>query len=114
MASSAFPADLFEILLRFRRFNIALTCDIVEMFLQIKIKETDRWYMRFLWRKNNELVKYKCNRLVFGINASPFLAQLISKMNAERHMESLPEAAKAILESTYMDDSLISVETKEQ
>ena len=33
--------DLFEILLRFRRFNIALTCNIVEMFLQIKIKETD-------------------------------------------------------------------------
>jgi len=70
--------------------------------------------MRFSWRKNNELVKYEFNRLVFGINASPFLSLLISKMNAERHMESLPEAGKAILESTYMDDSLISVETEEQ
>ena len=29
-------------------------------------------------------------------------------------MESLPEATKAILESKYMDDSLISVETEEQ
>ena len=66
--------DLFEILLRFRRFNIALTCDMEQMFLQIKIKETDRRHMRFLWRKNKEFRnKYEFNRLSKGMTKQRYI-----------------------------------------
>ena len=34
--------DLFQILLRFRKNKVALTCDISEMLMQIEIKPEDR------------------------------------------------------------------------
>ncbi|KRZ56683.1 hypothetical protein T02_12857 [Trichinella nativa] len=45
-------ADLLGILLRFRRFRVALQLDIVKMFLQVGLCEEDRDVCRFLWRKD--------------------------------------------------------------
>ena len=108
--------NLFEILLRFRKHPIALICDIQEMYLQIGVIPSDRQYLRFLWRANDtsEIETYEFNRLVFGVNASPFLAQLVAKKNAETYREEFPVAAETVLSSTYMDDSLDSTETEEQ
>ena len=39
--------DIFETLLKFRRFKIAFACDIQEMYLQIQINKDDRTYLRF-------------------------------------------------------------------
>ncbi|KAG1683385.1 hypothetical protein GQR58_010038 [Nymphon striatum] len=47
-------ADLFKVLLRFRKKPVCLVCDIAEMYLQIKIKNVDRPYFRFLWRDLNQ------------------------------------------------------------
>ena len=40
--------DLFNVLLRFRRFSVALVCDIAEMYLRIS---RDQTYHRFLLMK---------------------------------------------------------------
>ena len=69
--------DLFAVLLRFRRDPEALMCDIREMFLQIKLKPTDRPYHHFLWREmkieeDPDVFEFEC--VVFGVNSSPFLA----------------------------------------
>ena len=40
--------SLFDVLLRFRRFPVAVACD--EMYLQIRIPIEDRSKFRFLWR----------------------------------------------------------------
>ncbi|KRY96477.1 hypothetical protein T4C_8381, partial [Trichinella pseudospiralis] len=45
-------ADLLGILLRFRRFRVALQSDIAKMFLQVGLREEDRDVCRFLWRKD--------------------------------------------------------------
>ena len=42
--------DLFGVLLRFRRFPVALVYDIAEMYLRIGIAAEDKQYHRFLWR----------------------------------------------------------------
>ena len=42
--------DLFDVLLRFRRFPVAIVCDIAEMCLRIGISPKDQPYHRFLWR----------------------------------------------------------------
>ena len=47
--------DLVEILIRFRKNNIALVSDISEMHLQIGVQQDDRRYMRFLWRNNGKI-----------------------------------------------------------
>ena len=106
--------DLFEILLRFRRSRIAVVCDISEMFLQIRMKKEDKRYLRFLWMENQEKIVYQFNRLVFGLNVSPFIAQLVSRENALALSDGFPRATDTILKSTYMDDSLDSVDTVEE
>jgi len=108
--------DLFKILLRFRHYPVAVVCDIEEMYLQIGILPTDRKYHRFLWRdsQNEEPSEYEFNRVVFGVNASPFLAQFVSQENARKNAFDFPLAAETVLNSTYMDDSIDSVMTEEK
>ncbi|KAJ8049997.1 hypothetical protein HOLleu_02999 [Holothuria leucospilota] len=79
--------DLFDILLRFRKNPVAVVCDIEEMYLQIQLAPPDRAYhLFFLWRNLDQTQppqEYEFNRVVFGVNASPFLAQFVAQQNAE-------------------------------
>jgi hypothetical protein len=106
--------DLFEVLLRFRRNAIAIICDIQEMYLQVELSPPDRLYHRFLWRESpkHPVETYEFNRLVFGVNASPFLAQYVTQLNANKFEEKYPLAAETVINCTYMDDSMNSVENE--
>ena len=42
--------DLNDVLLRFRRYPVALICDIAEMYLRIEVAPKDQLCQRFLWR----------------------------------------------------------------
>ena len=104
--------DLNDVLLRFRRHPVALICDIAEMYLRIEVAPKDRSCQRFLWRSLDQQRKpeeYEFNRVVFGINSSPFQAQFVSQTHAEKHKDELPLAAEAVSNSTYMDDSMDSL-----
>ena len=92
--------ELFNVLIRFRRYPVALVCDIAEMYLRIGLYPEDRPYHRFLWRSlniNQKPTEYEFNCLVFGVNSSPFLAQLVSRYHAELYKETYPGAAETIL-----------------
>ena len=105
--------DLNETLIRFRRKPIAIASDVSEMYHQISLSPQDRPYQRFLWREeeSGEVNEYEFNRLVFGVNSSPFQAQFVIRHHAEKHRESFPRAAEAVLKSTYMDDTMDSVDS---
>ena len=108
--------ELFDVLLRFRRHPVALACDVKEMYLQVEIEENDRPYFRVLWRdldSTKEPDVYEFTRVVFGKNSAPMEAQFIAQENARLHQETHPLAAETVLKSTYMDDSIDSVETDE-
>ena len=108
---------MFDVLLRFRKENIALVCDIAEMYMQIKLNSCDKPYHRFLWRSLDTAKVpdvYEFNRVVFGVNCSPFLAQFVSQKNAKDHSDQFPRAAETVLKSTYMDDSMDSVSSVEE
>ncbi|VDI43477.1 Hypothetical predicted protein [Mytilus galloprovincialis] len=69
--------DLFDVLLRFRKYPVALVCDIAEMYLRNKIAPDDRPFHRFLWcaMKTEQVPEeYEFNSIVFGVNSSPFQA----------------------------------------
>ena len=71
--------DLFDVLLRFRRYPIAVVCDIEEMYLRIGITRTDKPYHRFLWKRMDESRNpdvYKFDRVIIGVYSSLFQAQL--------------------------------------
>ena len=84
-------------------------CDIEEMYLRIKIPEK---FHLFLWRDLNQNKSpdvYEFNRVVFYVNSSPLMAQYVAQEHARNDEEEFPQAAKTILKSTYMDDSMDSV-----
>ena len=103
--------NLFDVLLRFRRFPVAVACDVSEMYLQIRIPPEDRPKFRFLWR-NLEVDRdpdvYEFERVVFGDASAPFRAQFVSQENANIHEDTFPLASETVRKSTYMDDSLDS------
>ena len=48
---------LYNVLIRFRRFPIAVSCDIQEMFLQCGIQERDCDLLRILWFEDSDIDK---------------------------------------------------------
>ena len=59
--------DLLDVLIRFRR-NAVAVCDIIEMYLQIKVRPDYCKYVQFLWRHMDQLKEPRCyefQRLVF-------------------------------------------------
>nr|XP_049705396.1 uncharacterized protein LOC126056460 [Helicoverpa armigera] len=104
-------SSLYGIMLRFRENKIAVTGDIKDMFLRIKIREEDQHALRFLWRNSptEEVKTYVMTSLIFGANCSPFVAQFIKNKNAMRYESSQPAAVNAVLHSHYMDDYIDSL-----
>ena len=69
---------LFDVLLRFRVNQVALTSDIEKAFLMVGMAEEDRDVLRFLWvdaidKPSPEIVVLRFTRVVFGVSSSPFL-----------------------------------------
>ena len=106
--------EQFDMLLRFCRNSVALVCDVKEMYLQIEIHPDDRKHLRFLWRTQDEVNVYQFNRLVFGLNISPLIAHYVIQNHARQHAVTHPRGAEAVLESTYINDTLDSVESDEK
>ena len=91
---------------------MAIACDVSEMYLGIHLYHKDKPFHRFLWRdmeSNKPPDVYEFNRLVFSVNASPFLAQCVSRFHANLFKQSHPRACETVLKSTYMDDGMDSV-----
>ena len=105
--------DIVDVLLRFRKHRIALVSDITEMYLQVKVRSEDQRYLRFLWREKGKTVTYEMQRLMFGLNVAPFLAQLVVQEGSKKLTDKYPRAVETVTRSTYMDDSLDSVQTDE-
>ena len=109
--------NLFDVLMRFRRFPIALVCDIAEIYLRIGIAHEDKPYHRFLWRGTNQNRRtdiYEFDRVVFGLNSSPFQAQYVVQEHAKKYQQDFPMAVETVLKSTYMDDSMDSARDEDQ
>lgn len=103
---------LRDVLLRSRRNPVALMCDIAEMYLRIEVAPGDRPYLPFLWRVLNQderPTECEFNRVVFGLNSSPFQAQFVAKTHNEKLRDEFPMGAETVLKSTYKDDSMDSV-----
>ncbi|GFX89933.1 integrase catalytic domain-containing protein [Trichonephila clavipes] len=73
--------ELFAILLRFRKNEIALTSDIKKMFRMIFIDESQKYLLRIVWKDSidDSIKTYRMNRLVYGTTCAPFLAQRVLK-----------------------------------
>lgn len=108
---------LVGVLVRFRREEVALICDIQKMFYQFRVPSEDRDYLRFLWWENGDLTKepvdYRMSVHLFGAASSPACANYGLKHLADMHKEDLPIAAGFINKDFYVDDGVTSVPNTE-
>ena len=100
---------LFDILLRFREKRVALIGDIEKAFLNIDVDKRDRDCLRFLWcedvhKPDSKIVVYRFCRVVFGLNASPFLLNATLRHHISKYKDVDPEFVRKMIESVYVDD----------
>ena len=100
--------NLDHILIRFRKYRVAVSADISKMYREVILSEPDRQLHRFLWRAQTDqpLETYHMNRVTFGVRSSPYLA-VRSLQQAAADFDS-PGSAESyhIYNSFYVDDLL--------
>lgn len=99
--------NIVEIMLRFRTHRIALTGDIEKAFLMVRVAESDRDSLRFLWvddvcKTEPKILPLRFTRVVFGVTSSPFLLNATVKHHIERYRNNDPMFVEKILNSTYV------------
>ena len=99
---------LWNVLVRMRFHPVALTGDIKQAFLQVRIRKEERDSLRFHWKSSeqSEVETLRFTRALFGLVCSPFLLGGV----VERHLVSWearePELVAEIRKSLYVDDLL--------
>ena len=98
--------DLVSLLLRFRRWKVALTADVVKAFLQVAVHPADRDAHRFLWQE--KVMRF--TRVPFGNRASPFLLCATIRHHLSLYPQSL--AVTELRDNLYMDDWLTGCDSE--
>ena len=101
--------DLCEIILRYRRYPIAVSSDITKAFLQISVVEEDRDVHRFLLKNDDDIKHYRFRRVPFGNTSSPFILNATIK----HHLENYPSnpVVDELKVDTYVDNFLTGANT---
>lgn len=106
--------SLIGILLRFRTKPIAISCDIQKMFLNFKVAEGDRDYLRFLWTDPTlqQIKEYRMAVHLFGATSSPGVATFALREIAKNSGNS--QTRDFITHNFYVDDGIASISTVEE
>ena len=98
---------ILDILLRFRMFSTVLIGDLEKAFLSILILTPEqRDLLRFIWvnditKDNPNLVVFRFLRLIFGLNASPFILNGTIRHHLSKYVQEDPEFVLKVLSSLY-------------
>ena len=89
-----------------------MTTDVSRMYCAVLLPE-ERDLHRVVWRDDPKepLKEYRMTRLTFRVSASSFAANMAVKRNVVELEDEYPQAAKAVVESFYVDDGLVGAET---
>ena len=69
---------IFDILVRFRAYRVALISDIKQAYLNVEVNENNRNFLRFLCvdyvnSQTPNIITYRFTRVIFGMNSSQYL-----------------------------------------
>ncbi|CAH8464754.1 unnamed protein product [Schistosoma turkestanicum] len=112
-------ADLVSILLRFRKEAVAVSADVEEMFMQVKVPEGDRGALRYLWweggNTSKEPSEFQMTSHPFGATSSPFCANFAMNKTALSFSSDYEQyVIDAVKNNFYVDDCLISFSSCDQ
>ena len=106
---------LLHVLLRFRRYEYAITADVHAMYLQVRIPEVDRDCLRFLWQHSgtDDIVEYRMTSHLFGgvwcASSSTYaLRRTLYDFDANDSVRY------AVSKAMYVNDLLTSLSTRDE
>ena len=107
---------LFNLILKWRTYPVALKADITQMYLQILVKDPDAEFQRIVWRADEAdcIQDFKLRTVTFGTASAPFLAVRTLHQLAMDEELQFPQGAKAVLNDFYMDDFISGAQTIEE
>lgn len=98
--------EIFDILTIFRLYNYVFSCDIQQMFRQIKIHPEDQMYQVIFWRENADkpLQLYKLKTVTYGLKSSPFLAIRVLQQLVIEESDLFPAATEVLRRNCFVDN----------
>lgn len=104
---------MLELLVRWRKYKIAVVGDIEKMYKQIRIAEDQQHLLLILWRSeiSKKIELYALTTVTFGVANAPCTAISVLEALANEIKQKYPMAANAILHHFYMDDCLCGADT---
>ncbi|XP_070527718.1 uncharacterized protein [Cardiocondyla obscurior] len=105
--------DLAAILIRFRAFAYVFATDIVKMYRQVRVHESQTHLQRILWRENTStpVRTYELLTVTYGTTSAPFLATKCLDHLAQKCAKEYPVGSRRIREDFYVDDLLTGADT---
>ena len=107
-------SNLVGIILRFRESHIAISADIEQMFMQVKVAPSNRSYLRFFWDHNGKIEEYEYTSHIFGATSSPCIASYARRRSAIDNQKHFSEVSHIVERKIYMDDLYISTDDVEK
>ena len=100
---------LFDVLVKFRTYAIALSADIEKAFLMISIAPSDRDVLRFLWfqepaKLESKILHFRFTRVVFGLKPSPAILGAVILQHLIKYQSEYPTVVEQISNGLYVDD----------
>ena len=92
-----------DILVRFRLHTTALVAGIEKAFLMVLVNKEDRDASQFMWiddisKKNPSIIVKRFARVIFGVNATPFLLNGTLKHHISTYKGVDPEFVDKMLQ----------------
>jgi hypothetical protein len=99
---------LWNVLTRMRFHPVALSGDLKQAFLQVRIKNEERDSLRFFWKPTEHSLTetLRFTRALFGLTCSPFLLAAVVEHHLYSWEAQEPELLADIRGSLYADDLL--------
>lgn len=97
---------LFDTLMRFRFFKIALSGDICKMYRCVRVSHPDDFLQCILWRNSpdEDINIYKLDTLTYGTKPAAFLAIRAMHQLSSDEEKSFPIGANVVRRDFYVDD----------
>ena len=104
--------DLVEVLIRFRRYPIALMGDVKQAFPQIYMHLKDQDLHRFLIMLYGETIHCRFTRVPFGNASSPFILNAVLRYHLSLFQDSIMK--KELQDNIYVDNLLSGADSEKE
>ena len=102
--------SMLGIYLSFRCWRVALHTDAKKLYNHVKLRVAHWRFQLYYWHENLDISEPPelkvIKTLIYGLKSSGNQAECALRMLAELLKDKYPEAARAIIEDTYMDDTV--------